>query len=134
MAMEMSHKINLSPPQKRMIDKIKDIFIDYPFEYDDEISRQLSEIYKQLDCKQKNKSGADIINSEIACCIKNMDCFTHRAHIIDDKQIRYWNPIEQKFKEFAQNSLGSNINCYQASFEHPAPDIIYNWAMYELRT
>lgn len=125
-------ELKLTKLQEEIISRVKGIYEGFPFEEDDELEYEVSDVFKKLNLKQQEKAGAEITNSEVALELKNMDCFTHRAHIKSGAEMTYWNPLEQKFKDFKEDHVNLRIGICQAAQEHPAPDIIYNWAMFHL--
>lgn len=124
--------VKLSEKQESIITRIKEAYDEYPFPETDEMESELSQLMNKLKIKQE-EFGADITDSEVALELKNMDCFSHRAHKHNGSELIFWNPLEQKFRDFKNKNSTNKISFYQAHQEHPAPDIIYNWAMSQLK-
>lgn len=127
--------MKLSDKQVAVLEWIRDIFAGYPFDEDNELELEITDMLQQIQAKHDKLGATDVTNSEIANGIKNLDAFSFRALIdkgsAEPDSCIWWNPLEIPYRSFeakAEHKLSWN----QAPFEHPAPDIIYNWAMAQL--
>ncbi|THB67713.1 MAG: hypothetical protein D6B27_04045 [Gammaproteobacteria bacterium] len=129
--------MKLSDKQTAVLNWIREIFAGYPFDEDNELDLEITDMLKMIQEKHEKLGATSTSDSEIANGIKNLDAFTFRA-LVDKGSAEpdaciWWNPIETPYKSFeAANKAEHKLSCYQAPFEHPAPDIIYNVVMARL--
>lgn len=130
--------MELSDKQNAILDWIRNIFAGYPFDEDNELELELKDMLQKIQDKHDKLGATVVTDSEIANGIKNLDAFTFRALIdkgsADPDSCIWWNPLETPYRSFEENgkTQEKHVSCYQAPFEHPAPDILYNWVMAQL--
>jgi hypothetical protein len=55
--------------------------------------------------------------------VTKMDCFTYRAVNQVDKELIYWNALQQPFDDFKQ----TDTVIYQTDAPYPTADMIFSW-------
>lgn len=118
------------PEWRAIIQELADNFDGYPFD-DPETQSPLPVICAILRELPRLEQQPDALTDEqFIYRLSRADTFTHRAFRHTPSGAVFWNPLRERYHDFARIDETSQ---YQAEHEHPAPDIIRAWFYHKLK-